>query len=324
MLGHTKKSWSVQSWLAQSTQRAHRAVRPKNGLILLVVMTGLITCGKSFADSVKGSAGAGFQSWVTTGLNNNGAPYWDNQTSYIDGSFGGITPPGTMGNVGYCLSGTGNCPQLRSPGPSPGTIPFWAMSYDPDADTGGVLDPKVWFKRNIPNRLKATLKLQLSNSAQEINEFGWFETDRKGTYIGEMHRLFKGSGFPPGSSTPDPVGTTVSFTPSRYYGYYFLDVSEGGCLVFTLASFNTAPCGLDQLPHNFAVFATDARSRLSSFWIAGEDPAGMDGCRDGDCNLTLVKVQPIPTRDCDEDRDHARGDGDKDDRHDDHDCDDRR
>jgi hypothetical protein len=319
MLG-PNENWKTQDRLAQSIKAMHRVIRRKNSLILLVAMAGAAICSTFYAESVKGSAGAGFQSWTTNGLNNNGAPYWDYPTNYIDGSFGGITPPGTMGNVGYCLTGTGNCPQLRNPGPSQGTIPFWAMSYDPDLDTGGAFDPKLWFKRDIPNRLKATLELQLSNLANEINEFGWFETDRDGSFVGNMHRLFKGSGVPHGSSTPDPVGTTVSFIPTKYYGYYFLDVSEN-CLVFTLSSFSTPICR-DTLPHNLAVFATDPGSRLSSFWIAGLNPPVE--CQSADCNLTLVKVEPIPTRDCDEDREHGRGDDDKGDGHGNHDCDDRR
>jgi hypothetical protein len=321
MLEHTYDNWKLQAWLAQSIKGMHKVIRRRNSLILLVTMAGWALCHTSNAESVKGSAGAGFQSWITSDLNNNSAPYWEYPTNYMDGSFGGITPPGTMGNVGYCLTGTGNCPQLRTPGPSPGTIPFWAMSYDPDLDTGGALDPKVWFKRDIPNRLKATLELQLSNNANEINEFGWFETDKDGSFVGRRHRLFKGSGSSAGSTTPDPVGTTVSFRPTKYYGYYFLDVSEGSCLVSTLFSFNTPICR-DSLPHNFAVFATDPGSRLSSFWIAGLN-APLECQGEADCNLTLVKIQPIPTRNCDEHREHARGDDDKDDDHGDHDCDDR-
>jgi hypothetical protein len=278
----------------------------RGSLVLLIGMAGLGSA-TSYADSVKGGPEAGFQIWFTpdlgNNLNRNGQPFWDNQTSYFNGAFGGINFPGHNGNVGYCLTGTGDCVGLLHPGPPPGPIPFWGMRYDPNTDTGGGLDTNVWFKRNTPNSLKATLEIQLSNSSSEINEFGWFETDKDGDVIGERHLLFSGS---KEGSTPTPVGTSHSFRPTRYYGYYFKDVSEGDCFVYTLSSFNTGICGADKLPHNLVVFATDPNSRLSSFWIAGEDPAGPEACKDGDCNLTLVKVEPIPTQRCEDDRDRDK------------------
>jgi len=301
-------------------------------------MAGWAICGTSYADTIIGSPGAGFQSWTVSfnNLNTNSAPYWDYPTHYPASNVPGFPPfstdpPGQFANVGFCLTGTINCPeQFLNPGPPPGPIPFWGMSYDSVADTGGALDRKFFFKRDTPIALQATLELQLSRFANEINEFGWFETDETGSIIVQRHRLFTGSGFPFGSSTPDPVGTTVTFTPTQFYGYYFIDFSEAFCppifTVLDLPNRCTEPgsaspdCppngGVPEVPnicttplsdpsidpsiaifsqHSLAVFATDPSSPLSSFWIAG-----LNGPREcfpppaADCNLTLGKVAPIP------------------------------
>jgi len=87
---------------------------------------------------------------------------------------------------------------------------------------------------------------------------------------------------------PSPVGKEVSFKPPEYFGFYFKDVSEGGCLAYTIASFTTDPnCS----GHVFAVFATKPGSTKNEFEIAGLDPPG---CGDGDCNLTLVRIRWRP------------------------------
>jgi hypothetical protein len=313
---------------------------------MLIAMAAMTTCGISYADSIQGSPGAGFQRWLATDLNNslnhnlndNGAPYWDYATTYDGGDIFPpgfppfITdPPGQQANVGYCLTGTGNCPeQLLNPGPSPGPIPFWGFSYDPVSDTGGLLDPKFFFKKDTPNKLRATLELQLSRFANELNEFGWFETNKDGSFIGPLHPLFMGSMSPTG---PTPLGTTVSFSPTRFYGYYFIDVSEPFCRpilsVPNPPNICTTPLSNPSVfsQHSLAAFATDPGSPLTSFWIAALNAPRE--CQGADCNLTLVKVQPIPMKhrfcddhgdkhddrdknnDCDKHNDH--------DKHDDHD-----
>jgi hypothetical protein len=161
------------------------------------------------------------------------------------------------------------------------------MPFDAVHDTGGAFDPKVYFRHShASHTLRATLEIQLTTVPGEVNEIGWFETDSSGSVVKARHLLFRGAGVPPGSATPDPVGKTVTFKPTQYFGYYFSDVSEGGCLAYTLSSFNDAPACTD---HNFVVFATNPGARRSTYWIAAEDPPG---CADGDCNLTLVKVAP--------------------------------
>jgi hypothetical protein len=229
----------------------------------------------SDAQTIRGSAGAGFQTWTATDLNNNGAPYWDAVTENYLGD-------PTNKNVGFCLTGTGDCVGILTSVFAPGPIPYWGMSYDSAGDLHGAIDPLVYF-RSTGAALKATLQLQLSSKSTEINEFGWFETNATGSVLGPKHRLFQGSGVPPGSLTPDKVGKAVTFKPTHYFGYYYSDVSENGCHVYTVSSFTDPSCS----DHNFVVFATHPGSAQNSFVIAGEDPPG---CNDGDCNLTLVKV----------------------------------
>src|SRR5579864_1894884 len=253
-----------------------QAVGSRNRLILLIAMAVSASCSTSFAQSIIGSAGAGFQTWKAANLNNNGAPYWD---AFTQNQLGNKTSR----NIGFCLTNSGACVGVNSALLAPGAIPFWGMTYNSAADTGGGQDTLVYFKSDNKH-LRATLQLQLSTVDTEINEFGWFETNSTGTTLGPIHRLFQGSGVPPGSSVPTPVGKEVTFKPTKYFGFYFKDVSEGGCLAYTIASFTTDPsCS----GHVFAVFATKPGSRNNVFEIAGLDPPG---CADGDCNLTLVRI----------------------------------
>jgi hypothetical protein len=175
------------------------------------------------------------------------------------------------------------------------------MPYNSVNDTGGGFDPKVFFKKDTPNMFKAILELQLSETANELNEFGWFESDKNGHFIGEPQPLFFGT--PRDSSEPPAsVAGTISRpfpSPStRFYGFYFRDFSEGNCLVATVPVPN--PCTNGQPPrgnHRLAVFATDPQSPLSSFWIAAlNDPSECAPPNPADCNLTLVKIQPLPTK----------------------------
>ena len=240
--------------------------------------------GTSNAQTVIGSPGAGFQNWTVADLNNNGAPYWDAFTKNV-----GNTQ--NSANIGFCLTGTGDCAGVihHAPGPAP----FWGMSFNAGADTAktGAMDPKVYFRRRSSDEeeLKATLELQFTTSAEPkaIKEIGWFETNASGSVIGSRHVLFHGAGNPVGSTAPDPVGKKVKFRPTEHFGYYFADVSEGGCHAYTLSTFNEPGCNDPSSLHNLAVFSTHPASHRSTFWIAGEDPPG---CGDGDCNLTVIKV----------------------------------
>jgi hypothetical protein len=284
MSGTDHQSFTGHGRRACRTNKERIVVQSRRGLNLLLVTAAVwAACPTSYAQTVIGSPGAGFQTWTAGNLNNNGAPFWDAPTR----SFGSFNGNPDSRNVGYCLTGAGDCVGIGSAASAPGPLPYWGMSFDSVNDVGGAFDPKVYFRRSHSEQtLKATLELQMATVPVEVNEIGWFETGSNGGFVGARHVLFGGCGVPPGSAIPDPVGKTVTFRPTEHFGYYFSDVSEGGCLAYTLSSFNDTPACAG---HHFVVFSTDPGSRHSTFWIAGEDPAG---CDDEDCNLTLVKVEP--------------------------------
>jgi hypothetical protein len=276
--------------------------------VLPIAIAACIACGTSYAQTLTGgsggsgsgltligSPGAGWQTWTpNTNLNNNGAPYWDAQWG-ASGAYGGDL---AEKNAGFCLISAGDCQGIGSALIAPGALPYWGMPYDSVNDLGGARDNTVYFN-SAGGQLKATLLLNMSSVPNEINEFGWFETNSTGTVIGTRHILFQGSGEPPGTLTPDRVGKTVTFTPTPYFGYYYSDVSEPanspapthGCFAYTLFALNEPRCteaGGLQGDHDFVVFLQN-RQQGPVYWIAGEDPAGCVSL-DGDCNLTLVRV----------------------------------
>ena len=276
---HRRHLRSIENWRI--------ADRSANNLTLLIaaVLWAGTASEISHAETVLGSPGAGFQHWTEKNLNNNNAPFWDATSK-------GVTGNPASKNIGFCLTGTGDCVGIGTHASEPGALPYWGMPYDLATDSGGAIDPKVYFRRNPSDDepLRATLELQFTTSIEPkaINEIGWFETNATGSLLGPRHILFQGAGVPQGSKTPDPVGKKVRLKPTEYFGYYFSDVSENGCLAYTITSFNAPSPDCDN--HNFVVFSTHAgTTQHSTFWIAGEDPPG---CGDGDCNLTLIKVSP--------------------------------
>jgi hypothetical protein len=176
------------------------------------------------------------------------------------------------------------------------------MPYNSASDSGGARDNTMYF-RSTGGKLRATLFLNASANPREINEFGWFETNSTGSTVGAMHKLFQGSGEPTGTLKPDPVGKSVVFTPTTYFGYYYSDVSEPsdtpapthGCYAYSIFTLNEPRCtetGGGQGDHDFIVFNSNpSSSSFPIYWIVGEDPADCTSL-DGDCNLTIVTVTP--------------------------------
>jgi hypothetical protein len=276
----------------------------RGGVLKLVIATGILAlaCATSYAQSVLGSPGAGWQTWaaIPQDLNNNSAPFWDAPTT-TDPNYGGQDPggPGKNKNIGFCLAGAGDCAAPNGlAGKPPGAIPFWGKPYNSASDQGGGLDPHVYFHSKGEERsLKARLLGNVSTIKVETNHIGWFETNATGSVIGKLHQLFQGGhskgnsgqGLPP----PSPIGSTVNFTPTEYFGFYFIDVSEGSCISATLEDLaaslpNNSGCGSLSDPawlHNMVVFGKSGKR--PRYYIAGEDPPG---CGDSDCNLTVIKI----------------------------------
>jgi hypothetical protein len=289
----------------------------RKSLAILTAIAAIAFSGASSADNIIGSTGS-WQTWTTLGLNNDGSPYWDVIWGSSLGGYGGNLTPASK-NVGFCLTSTGDCQGIGSGEFAPGTLSFWGGSYNSTGDTdlndpshpsytGGARDNKVYF-HSSGEKLKATLFLNSSIYANEINEFGWFETNATGTKLGRRHMLFQGTGDNQGTLTPDPVGKTIVFKPSTYYGYYYNDVSEQtdlinppanhgfGCYAYTLWGFTEARClesGGSQGDHDLVVFKEDTKSNNTNYWIAAEDPTHCQN-QDADCNLTVVKVSPDTT-----------------------------
>ena len=128
------------------------AVRRGRGLCLLVA-TALWTAATyttPYAQTAIGSPTAGFQHWTVGNLNNNGAPFWDAPSK----SFGFNKPNFELAskNVGFCLTGTGDCVGIGSHSEAPGPLPYWGMPFNSIADSGGAIDPKVYFHRQPLSR----------------------------------------------------------------------------------------------------------------------------------------------------------------------------
>ena len=308
------------------------AVRQRCGLILLVALAVLTMGAAAFSQtsslvtgqnpSLIGSSGAaGWQTWSVTpisytqpDLNDNGAPWWDLQWNAA-GSYGASSLADK--NPGFCITATGDCVGMASGAFAPGAIPFWAgTAYDPVGDSGGARDNKVYF-HSTGAPLVATLFLNATANPNEVNDFGWFSTNSSGTVVLARHKLFSGTGVTK-DQIPTATGTTVTFTPTRYFGFYYSDVSEPacpdgtpttypdgihpcanpnavlhGCYAYSVFTLNDQKCVEatgNQGDHDFVVFSADAqKSSRPTFWVAGEDPADC-ATNDGDCNLTLVRV----------------------------------
>lgn len=293
---------------------------PRTRLILLIAIAAVTICGTSNAQTLIGSSGAGWQTWTVTAISNNqpdlndsGSPWWDLQWAAA-GSYG-LNSMGADKNPGFCMTATGDCVGIGSGALAPGTLPFWAYSYDSVNDTGGARDNKVYF-RSSGTRLRATLYLNATANPDEVNDFGWFETNSSGSIVGTKHLLFSGTAVTK-DQIPTPTGTSVVFTPTRYFGYYYSDVSEPACPDGTDPDISDPPCGDATLPlhgcyayslfglndqkcvdstggqgdHDFVIFKDGTPTR-PNYWIAGEDPADCANA-DGDCNLTIVKVIPV-------------------------------
>lgn len=263
--------------------------------MVAAVIAACAALGNACGQTLIGSPGAGWQTWTVANLNDNSHPYWDAPW----GSTVTATHNLAEKNPGFCITSTGDCQGIGSAILAPGAIPFWGLPYDASADTGGERDNAVYFK-SAGHTLIATLVLNASVVKKEINEFGWFETNSTGSVIGARHILFQGTGEPPGSQPATPVGKSVKFMPSKYFGYYYSDVSEPsttpapthGCYAYTLFNFNEPAClqsgGAGD--HDLVVFSANAASEHPTYWIVGEDPADCSN-NDGDCNLTIVKVR---------------------------------
>jgi hypothetical protein len=223
-----------------------------------VIVVSLFASVAVFADTISGSAGAAFQSWAGTNLNQNGKPYWDNNS--IDGS---------NKNVGFFLV---NAPTAPLAG-APGALPFWGNTFNSVTDSGGTPDLSFTFQRTVASST-AGLKLEVAQNAN-INEFGWYNT----TDPSVLHPIFLGA---------DSAPSDNSFSPSAQYGLY-LKGADG--IYYTQSSLNPSS---DTNHQHFAVFQESSTTDAESYWIGIEDlgVSGLNGAEGskGDYNDMLVRI----------------------------------
>ena len=195
---------------------------------------------------IRHSKGAAFRHWSPAkDLNNNGAPYWDHSSS-----------DGANYNIGFCLTGSGSCVGALFD-PPPGVIPFAAMSYVKNSDTGGAFDPNFSFLRHrypyVPP-MTATLEARIGTGS---DSFGYALVNSEGSIIGGSFVTLFTAG--------DAVGTTVTFFPGGRD--YALWLQNGNCMYVTLSGQN--PCDTPGNQH-FVVFVVSALFP-STYWIGCED-----------------------------------------------------
>ncbi len=225
------------------------------GRVLVVLLALPVTV---FADTISGTAGAAFQSWASTNLNQNGTPYWDNPSQ-----------DGPNKNVGFFLI---NAPTAQLAG-APGALPYWGNTFNSATDSGGTPDLNFTFDRTAAFSV-ANLELEVAQNAN-INEFGWYNVDDPSV----LHPIFLG---------PDSAPSTDTFSPSAQYGFY-LKGADG--TYYTQSSLN--PSG-DTSHQHFVIFQGSSTPGAETYWIGIEDlsVSGLNGAEggSGDYNDMLVHI----------------------------------
>jgi hypothetical protein len=230
----------------------------KKIMLLLLVFMSIVSISEiAFADMIIGSSGSGWQLWTAGDLNQNGEPYWDN-TSWDGRRLGG---PGLKKNIGYCLTGTGNCILNNYPGADA----FWGES-------SGEADPNFYFSGAADSAHNFTLELELAGF-RDTNVFGWYEYNPISGQVVGKHVIFDG---------PDNPEQSANLPVSENYGFY-LYVGATNETYYTQSQFNTADIGLQ----HFAVFRDN-----DVFWIGMED-LSLDHS-DKDYNDMIVR-DPVAT-----------------------------
>jgi len=160
---------------------------------LILVLLALSSTA-TMADTISGSAGAGWQSWTNTSLNQNGIPYWD-----------GTSSDGAKKNIGYCLTGAGSC-GMSNP---PGNLSYWGFS-------NGAADPNITFNGTGGSNV-ATMQIEIAGYAN-LNQFGYMDSTG-------MHVLFTGSQGSGATTTFTAIGSYVFFIISGNGQTYFTNSS---------------------------------------------------------------------------------------------------
>jgi hypothetical protein len=209
----------------------------------IVFGTAMLLISAASGSSITGSAGADWRLWSVA--TEDGAPYWDQAS--LDGAYK---------NIGYCLTGTGNCGMEA---PYPGTVPYWGTA-------AGAYDPSFyWTTTNATE--SAALRIEIAGLSGS-NEFGWYDT----TAPDVLHLIFAG---------PDAAGAAASFLPSASFGLY---LKADGKIFRTQSE-----AGSDAGNQHFAVFGEPGGD---AYWIGMEDLPFSNS--DRDYNDMVVRIEAVP------------------------------
>lgn len=218
------------------------------------------------ADTVAGTGD--WQSWSAANLIQGvsptpGLPYWNN-----------LSGDGSRYNIGWCITGGGNC---TIPG-TPGNVPYFGPNgSDAPSDMAFV---------NSNYAVTATLEAAITNS-RSIDVFGWYALNTDGS-IGPLHPLF---------SPSDSAGLAQTFTPSSRYGFYVeqdqgtaIDPFASKYLFFMDSAENRVegyPNPSDNLQH-FAVFdaQTGTANGTTPYYIGAVDTRACTPNGSGTCDST--------------------------------------
>lgn len=238
-------------------------MRIESRKLLIALSACLLTGALAQADSVMGDGS--WQTWSTANLVQGphptlGSPYWNNGSG-----------DGSRYNIGWCLSGGGNC-QIPSP---PGNLAYFGPN-------GGGAPGNIGFM-NDGYAVRVTLEATITDSGP-LDTFGWYSINADGS-IGTMTPLFSAAG----------VGlTTRTFTPPKTYGFYIEqnqglpgDPFSSKYFFFTDSAKNFVtgyPNPSDDLQH-FAVFDPSSGS-ASSYYIGAVDTRACSAGGSGTCDPT--------------------------------------
>lgn len=211
----------------------------------------------AFADSLIGSAGAGWQSFPSA----SGGAYWNNPTASGQGSSFSSFLTGTGSFTGqqldsFCCSSS---PALAI---GPGNLPYWGMS-------NGQADSNFYFANMLGTAFDAVLFS--STALGPSGSFGWYDVNDPTV----LYPILSG-GLTPGSGG--------DFSATDDYGLW-AQLSDGS-YVFTQSSLNTGGLAGQQM---FVVATTSPGGDYGAFYVGINDPAsGTNGYDDA-----VVQTSPF-------------------------------
>jgi hypothetical protein len=217
------------------------------------------------ADTLTGNGS--LQSWSPGVLGTGSGPYWNSNMS----------GDGSNYNIGWCMTGTGNC-HIANP---PGAINYYgngtAAASNMSFTSAGTPDVAT---------LLGTFSTQNGVPPSGLDIFGWYSV--AGSTI-TTHQLF---------TSGAPIGTMATFTPTSSYGFYLENIQSPGAsyeadyfwFMNDSLDYTAGPgAGLvDTGTQHFSVFS----GANSSYYLGVEDAPAPGS--DLDYNDVVVELQPAP------------------------------